>query len=109
MMAKNVPTPPASDKAAAPKYSEDDVEEMEKLAIDNANKAISAIEKAVAVWDATKQKPSDLQDRVEKLKFFYDQLTKWETGVLRNKGSDEPLEKRVERLREYTQICFAYS
>lgn len=90
-------------------YSIKDVEEMEKLALDKANKAISAIENAVAVWEASKDKPEALKPRIVRIKFFYEAITAWEKKMLQTMGRKDLIGPRVERLREFTDICFAYA
>ena len=91
------------------KYSIKDVEEMEKLALDKANKAISAIENAIAVWDASKEKPAELKPRMVRLKYFYEALTVWEKKMLTTMGKEDQIGPRVERLKEFTEICYSYS
>ncbi len=100
---------PPNDKPGAPGYSVKDVEEMEKLALDKANKAISAIENAIAVWDASKDKPEDLKPRMVRLKYFYEALTGWEKKMLQTMGKEDQIGPRVERLKEFTEICYSYA
>lgn len=100
-------TPPA--RAVRQEYSLKDVEEMEKLALEKANKAISAIENAIAVWDASKEKPEDLKPRIVRLRYFYEALTAWEKKMLQTMGKEDKLGPRVERLKEFTEICYGYA
>ncbi|MFN7991187.1 MAG: hypothetical protein U0R44_03435 [Candidatus Micrarchaeia archaeon] len=90
-------------------YSASDVAEMEKLAIEKANKAISAIENAIAVWDASAVKPEDMAPRMAQLKNFLEALTSWERNALKSIGKEDMLKERVERLKEFASICYAYS
>lgn len=93
---------------AKPGYSLSDIEELERMSIEKANKVISAIENAMAVWDASEDKPADLKPRLNRLKIVYDVLTNWERGMLKAKAKNEDLEERVERLREFNGICRTY-
>lgn len=84
-----------------------DIEKMEKMSLEKANKAISAIENALAVWDLSKEKPDDLEARINKLKYFHEALTRWEKKMLLSK--DEDIDMRVARLKEFTDICYMYT
>jgi hypothetical protein len=108
-MVKKVPAVSGTPKKVGQDYSISDVEEMEKLTLDKANKAISAIENAIAVWDASNDKPEDLKPRMVRLKYFYEAITGWEKKMLQTMGKKELIGPRVERLKEFTEICYAYS
>jgi hypothetical protein len=90
-------------------YSVSDIDDMEKQALDKANKAISAIENAIAVWEASQDKPEDLKPRMIRLKYFYDALSNWEKKLLKSMGRQDQVGERVERLKEFTEICLTYS
>lgn len=84
-----------------------EVEKTERLALDTANKTISAIENAMAMWDSTKQKPQDLKESMVRLRYFHGALSDWARKMLRSRKSD--INMRVEFLREFSNICYAYS
>lgn len=115
MVKRSSPNIPGSgnnpDEEAARKeaYSVSNIDEMEKQALDKANKAISAIENAIAVWEASQDKPEDLKPRMIRLKYFYDALSNWEKKLLRSMGRKDQVGERVERLKEFTEICLTYS
>ncbi len=90
-------------------YAISDVEELEKLSLERANKAISAIENAMAVWDASEDKPADLEPRLNRLKYIYEELTAWEKKMLKSRGKKEDMEARIERLMEFSGICRTYA
>ena len=92
-----------------PEIPLDQIDEMEKESLEKANKAISAIENAIAVWEASPDKPEDLKARIERLKFFYDSLVGWEKRSLQTAGKAEARDERVERLKEFVRICTSYS
>jgi hypothetical protein len=102
-------TPMPAGKATKQDFSIEDVDKMEKLAIDKANKAVSAIENAMAVWDASSAKPEELKPRMVRLKYFYDAITGWEKKALMTVGMRDEVGARVERLKEFTEICYAYA
>ena len=90
-------------------YSVSAIDDMERQALDKANKAISAIENAIAVWEASQDKPEDLKPRMIRLKYFYDALSNWEKKLLKSMGRKDQIGERVERLKEFTDICLTYS
>ena len=86
-----------------------DIGKMEQNAINKANNAISAIENAMAVWDSSTDKPEDLKPRIVRLRFFYDAVMNWEREMLQVLGRNDLVESRVERLKEFTDICLTYA
>jgi len=108
MMAKrNNPKAPA--REAGNEHRLDDVERMEALALEKANKWISAIENAMAVWEMSQDRPMDLEERAGKLKFIHDELAGWERKMLLHKGKADPIDERIARLKEFTEICYKYT
>lgn len=108
-MVKKVPRPSGIRLPTSPDLSISDVEDMEKTALDKANKAISAIENALAVWDASKEKPEELKPRMLRLKFFYEAISNWEKKMIKTMGKEDKIGPRVERLKEFTEICHSYA
>ncbi len=109
MVRANIPSkvsPAAGGKL--PAYNESDIDELEKVALERANKALSAIENAIAVWEHSAEKPDELQPRINRLKAIHDALANWEKKVLRSMGKPD-MASRVENLREFSDICFTYS
>ena len=86
-----------------------DVRLAEKETIKRVNKTLFAIEKAVAAWDASEEKPPHLKARVEHLKRFHGELSKWEKKMLLAVSRREGKKKRMGLLREFTDICHAYA
>jgi len=86
-----------------------DVEAAENETISRVNKTLSAIEKAVAAWDASKEKPLALRLKILHLKRFHSQLSKWERKMLLSISRHEGRSKRVVLLREFTEMCHAYA
>ena len=102
-MAKN-----SGKKTSPAEYSLDQIDRLEELSLEKANKAISAIENAIAVWEASPDHPEELKARVIRLKYFYDAILDWEKKALVTMGS-EAIGERVERLKEFAEICFTYA
>ncbi len=90
-------------------YSLSDVTTMERKCLEKANKAISAIENAIAVWDAAKEKPAELEPRLQKMRYFHDSLSVWEKKMLKAMTRKEDINTRIQRLREFSDICYTYS
>jgi hypothetical protein len=86
-------------------YTAADIEELERLSLEKANRAISAIENALAVWDATPDKPEQLKHRVNRLKSVHAVLSGWERKMLRARGIDA----RAAILKEFVGICSTYA
>ena len=90
-------------------FSESNIEEVERDTIEQVDRTITALEGAIATYDASKQKPSGLADKIEGYKRFRDALAAWEIKALKAKGKIEELETRVKRMREFVDICYTYA
>ncbi len=88
--------------------NEQNIGEIEQDTIQKVNKALSALESAIASWDASPDKSEDLQPRFMKYKRFHDALVDWETKMLRTPGSQLDFYSRMERLKEFSNICYTY-
>jgi len=86
-------------------YSPSDIARMERLTIEKANKAVSAIENALAAWDASPKKNEEVAMRVGRLKYFYEQITKWERKMLKSMAKRGDMLARIALLREFSDIC----
>jgi len=95
--------------ANSPFPTDFDVEAAENETIRRVNKTLSAIEKAVASWDASKEKPINLRLKIMHLKRFHSRLSKWEKKMVLSISRHEARSKRVLLLREFTEICHAYA
>jgi primosomal protein N'' len=86
-----------------------EVDELEKLSIEKSNRVISAIENALAAWDAAEEKPPGLEPRINRLKHMHEALSRWERKMLKSMAKKEDMDGRLERLREFGGICHAYA
>lgn len=89
--------------------TKENIDLVEKETIDKVNKTISALEAALATWNAAKEKPDDLKDKFAGYEKLHDALVGWESKALKSLGKKESFGDRVERLREFVDICCAYS
>lgn len=96
-------------RTPSPDYSASDVEQMEQLTMNKANKALTTIESALAAWDASEEKPEDMALVVNRLRFFHDAVAEWEKKMLISISKGADISERVERLREFSNICHTYA
>jgi hypothetical protein len=89
-------------------YTTADVDKIEREVLKKANTAITAIENAVAVFDASEEKPQDLKIRIDRLRFFHDALSDWEKKMLKAIAKGAKVQERVQVLREFSDICYSY-
>jgi DNA-binding transcriptional MerR regulator len=108
MHGKNAKQKSKADAKGRKEYKPEDVERMEKLAMEKANAAISAIESAIAAWEASDKKEEGLEERIMHLRAFYDAISSWMKKALKTAGKEDKIEERVERLKEYIEICYTY-
>ncbi len=111
---KEPPKPAAASARSTPAKSqpqsinEQNIGELEQDTIQRVNKALSALETAIASWDASPDKAEDLQPKFMKYKRFHDALVDWETKMLKTPGSQLDFYSRLERLKEFSNICYTY-
>lgn len=87
----------------------ENIDEVEKETIDRANKALSALEVAIASWDAAIEKPERLKEKFSRYRKLHDALAGWEKRMLQSMGMKEDYSSRVSRLQEFVNICHTYS
>ncbi len=86
-----------------------DVDGMEQRTIEKVSHTMSAIESAIAVWDAAKNKPAHLKARVTRLKRFYEALAKWEKKTLKARAMGSDMEERLMRLHHFSELCHSFA
>lgn len=91
-----------------PKITEKNIGEAENETLLIASSTLSALESAVASWDAAREKPEELAEKFRKYRSLREKLAKWMTKMLREKGKRSPFIKRQERLLEFVRICKDY-
>ena len=109
---RGIPDGGASDKPdpiAANPVTEENITEVEKEMMEKVSKAISALESALATWDASGEKPEELAEEFRKFKGLRDAFAEWEAKMLKDFGKETNYYKRVDRLWEFVKICKAYS
>lgn len=90
-------------------YTASDIEELEKLTLEKANRALSSIENALAVWEASAEKPEELKPRINRLRYFYQALSAWEKKMLQAMARNADIGARIAYLREFSDICYAHA
>ncbi|MBU0532601.1 hypothetical protein KKB44_03845 [Candidatus Micrarchaeota archaeon] len=85
------------------------IDQIERETIQRVNKTLSALEVAIASWDAATDKPEDMKPKFMKYKWFHEALTEWERKALQSLSRKEEYESRLQRLQEFARICHAYS
>jgi Asp-tRNA(Asn)/Glu-tRNA(Gln) amidotransferase A subunit family amidase len=89
--------------------SEDNIDIIQRETIRRVNKTVTALEAALATWDASEEKPEDMEERFANYRRFHDALEDWERKTLKAQNKKEKFEVKVRRLREFVDICFANS
>ena len=85
------------------------IEELEKQALEKADSALFAIEKAVLLWGTVKEKPKQLKARIDKLVEFYNEISNWKTRMHKTISKKENILRRVEMLQQFSEISKAYA
>jgi hypothetical protein len=98
----------AGGPAAQEAITESNIEEVERVTLEKVNKALSALESALAAWNASPDKPADLEPKYSRYMRLHDSLVRWETNLLRSSGREMDFYSRLDRLREFSHICEAY-
>ena len=88
--------------------SEKNIDLVEKETIARANKALSALEIAIASWDAAETKPEHLRDKFKKYRRLHSALSDWEEGMLKALGKKQEFQERISRLQDYVRIYSYY-
>ncbi len=79
---------------------------MEKETFEKVSVTLSAIDKAVSAWNASRMKPEDMSERIERLRNFQSSLNLWTREFSRVKSASK--EKRLENLGKFIEICYSY-
>ncbi len=92
--------------AAEGRITEADISQAEKETLSVASSTITALESALASWEASKDKPEGMADKFRSYAWFRDELAAWMKGMLHSgKGS---LRERQKKLSEFAAICRKY-
>jgi len=91
---------------AAPDY-EKYIAELEMETEQKISQTMSAIESAVEAWKEAGEKPPSLKPKIQRLKVFYNELVNWEKRSLQKKEKKD-IRSRMERLKEFVNICMRY-
>ena len=100
---KNIPVPPVLSL-----ITRDNVGQAEKLAMESAAITISALDEALACWEAAKEKPEDLKGKAIRYKYLLESLNNWTKDMLKSQKKSPDFDKRIKLLERFVDICNAY-
>jgi hypothetical protein len=103
--AKKASATPA--RAIPPGMTEDEVISIEKETMERVSKTISALEGAIATWDASADKPEDLKDKFKRYRAALEALSSWQVKALRSYGKGD-IDERVGLLWAFVDLCKTY-
>lgn len=84
-----------------------DLEKVEADSIHYVNMTISALESAMAAWEAAKAKPEDLRAKYVRYRLIHEILSRWQTKALRGMKA-ATYSERTALLWELVDICDTY-
>ncbi|MBD3210536.1 hypothetical protein GF318_04110 [Candidatus Micrarchaeota archaeon] len=91
-----------------PTVNEKNIDELEQEAISRVNKTLSALEVALASWDASDKLP-EKKNKFMRYKWLHDALTEWERNLLKSVGKEEDFQTRLNRLQQFANIYHSYA
>lgn len=95
-------------KAGVQPVNSGNMEQVEKETMEKVNRTISALETAMAAWDAAREKPEELKPKFTRYNQLHEVLSRWQTKALRSLGKAEYGE-RVQLLWEFVDLCKTYN
>ena len=87
--------------------NEDNIDQFEKEALESVKRTLSALEQAIAAWDASKEKPKDLEESYRRYKWMQEELSKWAREFLLKSGKKRTFAERLSDLRRLARISFS--
>lgn len=93
-------------KPSTPTVNENNIDQIEKETIERVNNTLSVLETAIASWEASDEKPVDLEPKFKKYKRIHNALVEWETNMLKSMGRYRDFDSRVHHLQEFVDICY---
>ena len=79
----------------------------ERAALEMAGRALSSIESAIASYEALREKPDGLRERIGRLRPFQKGLSEWMASAIRL-GAKRTRAERVESLRRLRRILVGW-
>ena len=86
--------------------SEPEFAQMENETFQKVSVTLSAIDKAVSAWNASRVKPEGVGERIERLRKFQSSLNSWVKEFSRVRNAS--MEKRLDTLGKFIEICYSY-
>ena len=84
-----------------------DVERLERETAALVVKTLPEIEKAIASWDALRNKPPELKRKFEEYRKLHARLSEWARKSLLSASKGESDEARADRMWDYVALCRA--
>lgn len=81
---------------------------VEKETLEHANKALSALEIAIASWESAEPKPEELSEKFTRYRRLHGALSEWEKKMLMARRKKEEFDARIARLQDFVRICKYY-
>lgn len=92
--------------AAAERIDEANISLAEKETLSVASSTITALESALASWEASKDKPEGMAEKFRAYAWLRDELAGWTSRMLHSGRSS--LRERQKMLSEFAAICRRY-
>lgn len=94
--------------ALPPEIDEKNIDEYEQEALRVANSVYSALEEALAAWDASPEKLPEFRGKAARYRMLFEALSVWERRMLLARGRKSGFAERVKLLEELADIFSAY-
>jgi hypothetical protein len=89
-----------------PNMSESEIADLEKETMERVSSTISALEGAMATWEASSEKPEELKEKFARYRMIHGILSNWQLRALKSYAKSD-VEERVKLLWEFVDICKA--
>jgi hypothetical protein len=101
--------PKANTKGTVGELTGSNIDKVENETIEKVSRTITVLEGALATWEASEEKPAELEEKFTRYRKFRDALAVWETSALKARGKEESFDTRVRRLKDFINICYSYA
>lgn len=110
MTLKKIPVRKAEKKAIASKIPRRaDTLSLEEETIRRSTRTLATLEGFLTRWDSSRVKPQGMAPEINRIKRFYEGLSRWQKSALKARTRKEDDKARVRRLRDFVLLCRSYS
>ena len=85
-----------------------DTASLEEDTIRRSARTLATLEGFLSRWDSSRVKPQGMAPEINKIKRFYEGLSRWQRSALKARDKDDD-KARVRRLRDFVLLCRSYS